>query len=92
MKSADYICVCHRVSLGKLQSFMNREQPKVSSQLSECLDSGTSCGWCIPFLKKLHKLHSDGLPVELSVDSNRYVERRDAYKKRNCTHNTDDAR
>ena len=41
--------------------------------------------------KKLHKLHSDGLPVELSVDSNRYVERRDAYKKRNCTHNTDDA-
>ena len=85
MKPEEHVCVCHRVSLGKLQSFVNREKPTVPSQLSECLDSGTSCGWCIPFLEKLYKQYSEGKSLELTVDHNRYVERRRAYKNRKCS-------
>ncbi len=87
MNSEEYVCVCHRVSLGKLQSYIERENPKVASQLSECLDSGTGCGWCIPFLEKLHKQYSTGKPMELSVDHERYAERRDVYKKRKRSNN-----
>lgn len=90
MKTEDHVCVCNRVSLGKLQSFIERTNPTVASKLSECLDAGTSCGWCVPFLKKLHAQHCEGQPIELSVDHERYVERRAAYKQRNCTHDEND--
>ena len=90
MKTEDHVCVCNRVSLGKLQSFIERTNPTVVSQLSECLDAGTSCGWCVPFLKKLHAQHCEGQPIELSVDRERYVVRRAAYKQRNCTHDEND--
>jgi bacterioferritin-associated ferredoxin len=86
MDKNENVCVCHRVSLGKIQSYIVREEPKVASQLSNCLDSGTSCGWCIPFLKKLHKLHSEGMEMDLNIDHEKYTERRDAYKQRKCTH------
>ncbi len=90
MKKEEYVCVCHRVSLSKLQSFIERENPKVTSQLSECLDSGTSCGWCIPFLEKIFKQHAHGEPMELTVDHERYIERRKAYKQRKCQHDKND--
>ncbi len=82
MDKNDSICVCHRVSLGKLVSFIERENPKVASQLSECLGAGTGCGWCIPFLEKLHKQHGAVESMNITVDSERYVERRSAYKER----------
>jgi bacterioferritin-associated ferredoxin len=80
MNSEEYVCVCHRVSLGKLRSFLVRENPTVASQLSECLDAGTSCGWCIPFLEKLHKSHTAGEGVKLTVDYGQYVNSRDTYR------------
>jgi NAD(P)H-nitrite reductase large subunit len=82
MKKNDSICVCHKVSMGKLVSFIERERPKVASQLSDCLGAGTGCGWCIPFLEKLHKQHKSGESMNIGVDSDRYVERRTAYKER----------
>ena len=66
--------------MGKLVSFIEREQPKVASQLSECLGAGTGCGWCIPFLEKLHKQHNLGESMYIKVDHERYVERRSVYK------------
>lgn len=90
MKPEDHVCVCHRVPLCKLQSFMQRENPKVASQLSECLDAGTGCGWCIPFLEKLHKQYYSDEPMELGVSHERYVERRSAYKKRKRTNDKKD--
>lgn len=90
MNPEDHVCVCHRVSLRKIQAYMNREKPKVASQLSECLDSGTGCGWCVPFLNKLHSQFCDGKPIGLPVNHERYAERRKAYKKRNCTHDEND--
>ncbi|MEE2912726.1 MAG: (2Fe-2S)-binding protein [Planctomycetota bacterium] len=82
MEKSDSICVCHKVSLGKLLSFIKREDPKVASQLSECLGAGTGCGWCVPFLEKLHKQNCSGESMHIKVDSKRYVERREAYKIR----------
>ena len=68
--------------MGKLVSFIEREQPKVASQLSECLGAGTGCGWCIPFLEKLHKQNKAGESMKIHVDCERYVERRAVYKDR----------
>ena len=73
MEKEDHVCVCHNVSLGKLIMYMRRENPKVASQLSQCLGAGTSCGWCIPFLEKMHKQHVTGDTVALSVDSEKYA-------------------
>ena len=68
--------------MGKLVSFIEREQPKVASQISECLGAGTGCGWCIPFLEKLHKQYQEGELMNTKVDHERYVERRAVYKDR----------
>jgi|TARA_B100000959_G_scaffold282967_1_gene350648 bacterioferritin-associated ferredoxin len=81
MKKEEYVCVCHRVSLSKLRSHIQREKPKVASQLSECLDAGTSCGWCIPFLEKLHQQHDRGEALELIINHERYIELRNEYKQ-----------
>ena len=86
MEKNDHVCVCHRVSLGKLTSYIKRESPQVASQLSECLGAGTGCGWCVPFLQKLHRQHDVGKEMSLNVDFEKYVDKRTAYKSRNCTH------
>jgi bacterioferritin-associated ferredoxin len=55
MKPDDHICCCHKVPLMKLWHFARRLRPERPSQMSECLGAGTSCGWCIPFLKKIQE-------------------------------------
>lgn len=86
MELDDHICVCHRVSLRKLRNYLERETPSVASQLSSCLDAGTGCGWCVPFLEQLHRQHQAGEEPGLKVDGDRYVDRRRAYKDRGCAH------
>ena len=86
MKPEDYICVCNRVPLSKLQKFLKRQNPAVASQLSECLGAGTSCGWCIPFLEKLHRQQKAGEELGLQVPFESYVDRRAAYKARKSSH------
>ena len=54
MKLDDQICYCFHVSLRKLVNFARRECPRRPSQMSECLNAGTGCGWCIPILQKIH--------------------------------------
>ena len=90
MNKDDYVCVCHRVSLGKLTSFINREKPQVASQLSECLGAGTGCGWCVPFLEKLHRQHTAGKKMVLDVAFENYSDKRSAYKSRKCKHESGD--
>ena len=55
MNLDDKICYCFHVSRRKLENFVRINQPKVPSQLSDCGGAGTGCGWCIPFLKQLHR-------------------------------------
>ena len=49
------VCLCFHVTRRKLVNFIRVNRPKVPSQLSECGGAGTGCGWCIPFLKQIHR-------------------------------------
>lgn len=82
MHPDDHVCLCFRVSLRKLRAFVEREQPQVPSQLSECLDAGTGCRWCVPFLEKLHEQHRSGEPMDLEMSPAEYARRRAAYRAR----------
>ena len=55
MNLDDKVCYCFHVSRRKLVNWVRLHQPQVPSQLSECGGAGTGCGWCIPFLKLIHK-------------------------------------
>jgi len=81
MNPDDNVCLCYRVSLGKLRSYLEREDPSVASLLSECLGAGTGCGWCVPYLEELHARHTRGEPVDLTVGSEAYAQGRVTYKK-----------
>ena len=78
MQPDDHICYCFRVSLRKLVNFARRERPARASQLSECLDAGTGCGWCIPFLERIWA-DPDGFRADMAPDE--YASRRSAYRR-----------
>jgi bacterioferritin-associated ferredoxin len=81
MDPDDEVCLCFRVSLRKISNFLAREKPVVASQISECLGAGTGCQWCVPFLRKLHRLSIEGKPVDLPVSPEEYAKRRTRYRK-----------
>jgi bacterioferritin-associated ferredoxin len=76
MNPDDHVCVCNRVSLRKLVAYMERTQPTVPSQLSECLGAGTGCHWCVPFLTRLFEQHQNGEEPSLPVSPEQYAKRR----------------
>lgn len=65
MEPDDHVCLCFRVSLRKLTHYIEREQPSVASQLSECLGAGTGCHWCVPQLERLHAAWREGQPLAI---------------------------
>ena len=74
------VCYCFHVTRRKLINFVLRRKPKVPSQLSECGGAGTGCGWCIPFLKQLHRQAVEGGQTELErLSAAEYERRRAAY-------------
>ncbi|MEM1212781.1 MAG: (2Fe-2S)-binding protein [Planctomycetota bacterium] len=76
------VCLCFRVSQRKLVNFCRRERPRVASQMSECLGAGTGCGWCVPFLKELHRqVEAGDAEPGLTVEPEVYAERRAAYRR-----------
>ena len=89
MEPDDHICLCHRVSLRKLIHYMNREEPSVPSQLSECLGAGTGCQWCVPFLQKLHRQWESGDEPSLPVAPDHYARRRQAYQSQRAEDDID---
>lgn len=81
MHPDDHVCLCYKVSLRKLRTYLQRENPEVASKLSECLDAGTGCQWCVPFLKKLHEQHQRGEEPNLPIAPEEYAQRRQKYRK-----------
>ena len=81
MSPDDHVCLCYRVSLRKLANFLQREQPTVASRLSECLNAGTGCGWCVPFLEQLHAQWQRGETPQLDVAPAEYAGRRQSYRQ-----------
>ncbi|PHQ79103.1 MAG: (2Fe-2S)-binding protein [Phycisphaera sp.] len=80
MDQDDHVCLCYRVSLRKIQTYLRCEDPPVASLISECLDAGTGCGWCVPFLNHLHDQHTKGVPVDLSISPEAYMKSRGTFK------------
>ncbi len=82
MHDDDQVCLCFHVSKRKVVNFCRREKPPVVSLISECLSAGTGCGWCVPFLKKLHEqVMADAPNPDLPVSPREYAQRRSHYKK-----------
>ena len=74
----DKVCLCFHVTRRKLVNFVRRHHPKVPSQLSECGGAGTGCGWCVPFLKQIHRQGTEGGEVE-ALSAEEYARRRAEY-------------
>jgi bacterioferritin-associated ferredoxin len=54
MQADDELCLCFHVTRRKVEQYLRAQRPAVASQLSECYGAGTGCGWCRPFLRRLH--------------------------------------
>ncbi len=81
MQPDDHVCLCFRVSLRKLTNYMDRTDPRVPSQLSECLGAGTGCHWCVPFLERIHEQWARGEAPDLPISPEEYAARRKHYHK-----------
>ena len=81
MNPDDNVCLCFHVSQRKVVNYCKREKPAVASLISECLSAGTGCGWCVPFLKSLHKQAMEGVAEpDLAVSPEQYAKRRAAFR------------
>ncbi|MEM6259526.1 MAG: (2Fe-2S)-binding protein [Planctomycetota bacterium] len=82
MDPDDHVCLCFHVSQRKVVNYCKREKPKVASLISECLSAGTGCGWCVPFLKSLHKQAIDGVEnPDLPHSPEEYAKRRAVFRE-----------
>jgi len=81
MESDDHICLCYRVPLGKIRAYLARENPPVASLLSECLGAGTGCGWCVPYLERLHAQHAQGQNPTIEGSADEYASGRLRYNE-----------
>jgi bacterioferritin-associated ferredoxin len=58
------LCYCYHVSKRKIVNFIRQTRPRRASQVSECFGAGSGCGWCVPFLVRLHRQIMGGEVVE----------------------------
>lgn len=79
MELDDELCLCFHVSKRKVLNFLRVRRPRVASQLSECGGAGTGCGWCVPFLKKLHWQATDVASAGTEPSLGDYARARAAY-------------
>lgn len=81
MNDDDHVCLCFHVSKRKIVNYCKRERPPVASLISDCLSAGTGCGWCVPFLKSLHKQSLAGAEnPDLPLSPAEYAKRRTAFR------------
>ena len=80
MNLDDKVCLCFHVTRRKLVNWVRIHQPKVASQLSECGGAGTGCGWCVPFLKQIHRQGTNAGEGELEgISAEEYARQRAEY-------------
>ncbi|MCG3133790.1 MAG: hypothetical protein HMLKMBBP_01055 [Planctomycetes bacterium] len=78
----DELCVCFHVSRAKIIRYVKRERPRVVSLVSQCMSAGTGCGWCIPFLQRIHEDVMAGREPEPMMSRDEYLRRRAEYHRR----------
>ncbi|MBI4569195.1 MAG: (2Fe-2S)-binding protein, partial [Planctomycetes bacterium] len=77
----DELCLCFHVTRRKVEKFCARERPSRASQVSACLGAGTGCGWCVPFLVRLHRhIVGGGAPLG-EISPQQYEALRAEYRK-----------
>ena len=54
------VCYCFHVTRRKLVNFIRASNPAWRANCRECRRAGTGCGWCIPYLKQLHRQAVEG--------------------------------
>lgn len=82
MDPDDHVCLCFHVSKRKIVNYCRRERPPVVSLVSQCLSAGTGCGWCVPFLERLHAQVMDGVEEpDLPLNPQEYARKRMRYRK-----------
>jgi bacterioferritin-associated ferredoxin len=91
MEMDDKVCICFGVSRRKLVNFTRQTQPSRPSQLSNCFGAGTGCGWCIPFLMRIHaegvasqgedSPSSQGAANPLEISAEEYQQLRASYRQ-----------
>ena len=82
MDQDDNVCLCFHVSKRKIVNFCRRRRPPVASMISDCLSAGTGCGWCVPFLKSLHRQALEGTAdPDLPDSPQEYAARRADYRR-----------
>ena len=83
MKLDDKVCYCFHVSMRKLVNFTRQTRPVKPSQLSECFGAGTGCGWCVPFLERIHENvigEKGDVESTFGMTAGEYARRRNAYR------------
>lgn len=77
------LCVCFHVPRGKIEKFIRLERPRFASQCTGCYGAGTGCGWCIPFIEKIHeRIMAGGDPADDEMSPDEYRARRLEYLRR----------
>lgn len=79
MNLDDELCYCYHVSMRKLVNFSHRRTLTHPSRMTECLNAGTGCGWCIPFLIKIAE-DPDAFALD-QLTADQYAEQRKSYIK-----------
>ncbi|MFN0057834.1 MAG: bacterioferritin-associated ferredoxin [Planctomycetota bacterium] len=75
------LCYCFHISKRKIVNYITRERPPRASQVSACFGAGTGCGWCIPFLIRLHKeIVGDEVVEGIDITDAEYEAMRAAYR------------
>lgn len=74
------LCHCHHLTKRKIVNFVRQRRPQKASQISECFEAGSGCGWCIPFLVQIHReiVGGESSP-EVSVSAEEYAAQRKRY-------------
>ena len=83
MELDDLVCYCFRVKKRKIVNFIRQRQPKRASQVAECFGAGTGCGWCVPFLIRLHRegMNEDGIVEADDISPEEYERLRLEYQQ-----------
>ena len=82
MEPDAHVCLCFRVSKRKIVNYCRREKPPVASMISECLSAGTGCGWCVPYLKRLHEQTLAGeADPDLPINPEEYASKRASFRQ-----------
>lgn len=89
MQPDDKLCYCYHVSMRKLVNFARRVRPEQPSRMTECLNAGTGCGWCIPFLIEIAQ-DPDHFAVN-DMTREQYADKRKTYRAGGGPKNTFDA-